>query len=163
MGGRGGNSISEKTSDRGLQKRAEGIHKILADAGMPAKESVSATVERLRKFDRDSGNTKQAMKEVLYSSHISDYERGFRRTANTANKAGYKQEKENLMNQIVRTPNQVNKITTQAQNKYRKQLDSLDRQINNASGSEYNRLIKERDTTYGKFQAANFINWARKK
>lgn len=56
MGGRGSSSsISYRVSDEGRRERAEEIHKILADAGIPAKKSIDETVEILRKSDVRNG------------------------------------------------------------------------------------------------------------
>lgn len=55
MGSRGSSSLREKTSEKGLKTRAEEIHKILNEAGIPAKKSIDETVELLRKRDRENG------------------------------------------------------------------------------------------------------------
>ena len=55
MGGRGSSSISQRTTDAGRRERAEEIHKILNDAGIPAKKSIEETMEILRKSDVRNG------------------------------------------------------------------------------------------------------------
>ena len=54
MGSRGSSSSREQTSEKGLRERAEGIHRILKESGMPAKQSVEQTVEMLRQRDKDN-------------------------------------------------------------------------------------------------------------
>ena len=55
MGGRGSSSnLREQTSERGLRARAEGIHQILRESGMPARQSIDQTIEMLRQRDQDN-------------------------------------------------------------------------------------------------------------
>ena len=58
MGGRGSEYLRQKTSEQGLQTRAEEIHRILKESGMPAKKSIEETKDMLRELDRKNGYTK---------------------------------------------------------------------------------------------------------
>ncbi len=57
MGGRGSSSdyIRKQTTDEGRRERAEGIHRILNEAGIPAKKSIEETMEILRQSDVRNG------------------------------------------------------------------------------------------------------------
>lgn len=151
MGGRGGYSAD-------VSKRATGLTRDLESIGLPVTKSQKEVENILKKHDS------RRIGEYVYNSHISDYQRGFNRTANADNKKGYKEEKDALMKKISDNPRKVNKITTNAQNKYKKQLASLETKMSNPNitNDEYKKTKSEYDKTYGKFQAANFINWSRK-
>ena len=58
MGGRGSNYISQQRSEEGLRSRAEEIHKILKESGMPAKKSIEETIEILRASDKRNASTR---------------------------------------------------------------------------------------------------------
>lgn len=58
MGGRGSSYIRQQTSEEGLNQRARDIHKTLKEMGMPAKKSISETVDILRQSDIRNGLTR---------------------------------------------------------------------------------------------------------
>ncbi len=101
--------------------------------------------------------------QVMYKSHLSDYERGFNKTANKFTKNGYKTEKDKLLKRISNNPNKIKQITERAQTRYKKQLSEIERQMHNVSTeNEYQKLYTKLHNVFGKLQAANFINWSRK-
>lgn len=163
MGGRGSSTISEKVSDRGLKARAEGSHKILAEAGMPAKESVESTIERLRQLDRENGNDRLSIKEKVYPTRVKNMSIGFNKYANKDEKAGLKEGTQEIYSQIVKNPNKFDSITNSAEKKYQASVDKLNKQmLTTKSSTELNKLAKERDKEFGKLNAAKFIKIAKK-
>ena len=163
MGGRGSSTLSERVSDRGLRQRAEGIHKILAESGMPAKESIDATIERLRQLDSDNGNARLSVKEQVYPTRVKNMSIGFNKYANKDEKAGLKEGTQEIYNQIVRNPKSFDKITNSAERKYQASIDSLNKQLITAkSSAEIDKIAKERDRQFGKLNAVKFIKIAKK-
>ena len=163
MGGRGSSSLISRVSDKGLKERAEGIHKILAESGMPAKESVNATIERLRQFDVQNGNTQKALKEVIFPTRVKNMTSGFNRDANKEQKTGLKQGTNELYSQIIKNPNNFDKIVSNAINQHQANIKNINFKImQSKSTREMNKLVKEKDVEFGKLNAAKFVSWAKK-
>ena len=151
MGGRGSSSINSR-------ERAEGVMNAMRDAGLTPRVSV----EEVERNINSQPQRQVTVSDVMHTSYVNDYQRGFNRTASAQAKAGYREEKNSLMAQIQKNPRAIERITQKAQDKYRRQLENIERQMGNSIGREYERLQNQREKTYGKFQAANFINWSRK-
>lgn len=149
MGGRGGYSsdLSSRASSVIETMRGSG----LSTVGQTESESI------IRNLDNNR------LGQVMYKSHLSDYERGFNKTANKFTKNGYKTEKDKLLKRISNNPSKIKQITERAQTRYKQQLSEIERQMHNVSTeSEYQKLYRQMHNVYGKLQAANFINWSRK-
>lgn len=132
MGGRGSSSsLERRTSEEGLTKRAEEIHKILKDAGMPAKKSIEETKDMLRDLDKRNGYTTTISKNKA-SISIGGITMKTEKDIDNYYNAKYKKDKEiletsNAMNKALGTSggfrigNKVFKTTKELQDHYKKE------------------------------------------
>lgn len=154
MGGRGGMSNTEAT------ERTRDFMEAMTRAGLKPTKSL----EEATKIMKDNQLMNQASKQqskYMYPSHLADYQRGFYKTANNYSKKGYQKEKQELLKKIANNPEKIRTITENAQKKYKVKMREYESQMNKAvAEKDYQSASKKLHETFGKFQAANFINWS---
>lgn len=155
-------------ADEELTKRAETLHKIMKEAGLPVKKSIEETRAIMRNLDKmpDYGaegakdQHRADLKKVLNMTAIKNMSSGFSKHANQEEKNGLKTGIDELYNEIRKTPNQTEEISKSTVEKYKAKVDELNRKIIYCTDEERDQVIKKRDFYHGKACAAQFIQYA---